>query len=86
MNLINYLQFLEPMQEQVSRVYSTVSGILAVILIVWAINFIAGLIQKTYGLGVLIGKFYRNYLHKYIRSIVLNILSLFNFNSTKISA
>ena len=74
------------MQEQVSRIYSTVSGILAVILIVWAVNFIAGLIQKTYGLGVLIGKFYRNYLHKHIRSLVVNIISLFNLSRTKISA
>ena len=76
MNPVNYLQFLEPMQDQFTKVYSTMSGIIGVILILWILNFIAGLIQKTYGIGKAFGGFYRNYLHKSFKGTFMKVLYL----------
>ncbi len=77
MNLINYAQLIEPMQDQFARIYSTMSGIIGVLLVLWILNFIAGLIHRTYMIGRAFGSFYRNYLHKYIKAITLQVLSLF---------
>ncbi len=76
MNFVNYLHFVEPMQEQFTKVYSTMSAIIAVILILWLLNFIAGLIQRTYVIGKAFGGFYRNYLHGYIKGLFVKISSL----------
>ena len=69
MNLVNYLQFLEPVQEHVTRVYSTASEIITVLLVLWCLNFIAGMIQKTYATGQAFGRFYRNYLHNFFKKL-----------------
>ena len=75
MSIVNYLQFLEPMQDQFSRIYSTMSGIIGVILVLWLLNFVGGLIQRTYLFGKAFGSFYRNYLHRYFKGAVLQIIS-----------
>ena len=76
MNLVNYLQFLEPVQEHVTRVYSTASEIITVLLVLWCLNFIAGMIQRTYATGNAFGRFYRNYLHKSFKGIFLKLNSI----------
>ena len=86
MNLINYIQFLEPMQDQFTRVFSTMSGVIGVILVLWVLNFIAGLIQKTYSIGKIFGSFYRNYLHKSFKTLVVKILSIFRFRRSQSTA
>tara|TARA_B100000029_G_scaffold66191_1_gene59064 strand:- start:215 stop:487 length:273 start_codon:yes stop_codon:yes gene_type:complete len=76
-NLVNYLQFFEPMQDQFTRIFSTFSGIIAFVLVLWLLNFFATLIQRTYSIGKAFGSFYRNYLHKYFKGIIVKILSFF---------
>ena len=78
MNLVNYLQFLEPVQEHVTRIYSTTSEIITIFLILWCINFVAGLIQKTFATGQAFGRFYHSYLHGYTKSGIKSITSLVN--------
>tara|TARA_Y100001968_G_C19402256_1_gene741643 strand:- start:603 stop:863 length:261 start_codon:yes stop_codon:yes gene_type:complete len=85
MSLVNYLQFLEPMQEQFTKIYSTFSQVIIVILAIWTLNLIVGLIQKTYSTGKAVGYFYRNYLHKHIRSFVRYIILLFRKESPQAS-
>lgn len=75
MNLVNYLQFLEPVQEHVTRIYSTASEIITVLLVLWCLNFIAGMIQRTYGTGKAFGHFYRNYLHNSVKGIFSQLSS-----------
>ena len=75
MNLVNYLQFLEPVQEHVTRIYSTTSEIITVLLVLWCINFIAGMIQRTYATGHAFGSFYRKYLHKSFSKVFLKVFS-----------
>ncbi len=84
MNLVSYLQFLEPVQEHVSRIYSTASEIIVVLLALWCINLLAGLIHRTFTTGKFIGKFYRSYIHPYLKSVIIKLLSVtINRNSIK---
>ncbi len=78
MSLVNYLQFLEPVQENFTRAYSVAMQVVAVILVLWLLNFIITMIQRVYSAGKVLGSFYRNYLHKFIRSIVIRVFSIFN--------
>ena len=77
MNISDYLQFLEPIQEQLSKVYSIASLALTVLICLWLFNFIVGLIQRIYSVGKAIGGFYRNYFHKYLRKAIIGVLDTF---------
>ena len=77
MNISDYLQFLEPIQEQLNKVYSITSLALTVLICLWLFNFIVGLIQRTFSVGKAIGGFYRNYFHRYLRKAILSILNTF---------
>ena len=75
MNISEYLQFLEPIQEQLNKVYSIASLALTVLICLWLFNFIVGLIQRTFSVGKAIGTFYRTYFHKYIRKAIIGVLN-----------
>ena len=79
------------MQDQFTRFYSAMSGIIAVIVVLWVLNLVAGLIQRTYSIGKAIGGFYRNYVHRYLRvsitrfsSLVTNVNAKSEMNANKI--
>ena len=78
MSISDYLQFLEPIQDQLNKVSSIASLALTVLICLWLFNFIVGLIQRTYSVGKAIGTFYRNYFHKYLRKGIIVILNTFN--------
>ena len=84
MNIPDYLQFLEPIQEQLNKVYSITSLALTVLICLWLFNFVVGLIQRTYSVGKAIGGFYRNYFHKYFRRAIIAILNIFKKPSNAI--
>ena len=84
MNISDYLQFLEPIQEQLNKVYSIASLALTVLICLWLFNFIVGLIQRTYSVGKAIGSFYRNYFHKYLRKLLVSALNAFKKPSNAI--
>ena len=87
MNISDYLQFLEPIQEQLNKVYSITSLALTVLICLWLFNFIVGLIQRTYSVGKAIGSFYRNYFHKYFRKAIVGVLNTFKkTNNTNTNA
>jgi len=77
MNFSDYLQFLQPIQEQLNKVYSIASLALTVLICLWLFNFIVGLIQRIYSVGKAIGGFYRNYFHKYLRKAIIGVLNTF---------
>ena len=77
MNISEYLQFLDPIQDQLNKVYSIASLALSVLICLWLFNFVVGLIQRTYSVGKAIGSFYRNYFHKYLRKAIIGILNTF---------
>ena len=84
MNISDYLQFLDPIQEQLNKVYSIASLALTVLICLWLFNFIVGLIQRTYSVGKAIGSFYRNFFHKFLRKAIISILSTFKKPSSAI--
>ena len=84
MNISDYLQFLEPIQDQLNKVYSIASLALTVLICLWLFNFVVGLIQRTYSVGKAIGTFYRNYFHKYLRRGIIGVLNTFNKSSNAI--
>ena len=75
MNISDSLQFLEPIQDQLNKVYSIASLGLTVLICLWLFNFVVGLIQRTYSVGKAIGSFYRNYFHRYLRNAIIGILN-----------
>ena len=77
MNISDSLQFLEPIQDQLNKVYSIASLAITVLICLWLFNFVVGLIQRTYSVGKAIGSFYRNYFHKYLRKAIIGILNTF---------
>ena len=84
MSIPDYLQFLEPIQDQLNKVYSIASLALTLLICLWLFNFIVGLIQRTYSVGKAIGSFYRNYFHKYLRKAMIGILNTFKRPSSAI--
>ena len=84
MNIPDYLQFLEPIQQQLDKVYSIASLAFTVLICLWLFNFIVGLIQRTYSVGKAIGGVYRNYFHKYLRKALLGVLNIFKKPSSAI--
>ncbi len=69
MNFVNYMHYLEPIQEHVTRFYSTTSEIITVLLVIWLLNFFAGMVHRTYSSGKALGGIYWKYFHKYIKSL-----------------
>ena len=84
MNISDYLQFLEPIQDQLNKVYSIASLAITVLICLWLFNFIVGLIQRTYSVGKAIGSFYRNYFHKYLRNAILGVLNTLSKSANSI--
>ena len=76
MNFTDYLQFLEPLQDQLNRVYSVASLVLSVLIALWLFNFLTGLIQRTFGIGKAFGRLYRNYFHRYLRALIISLFSI----------
>ena len=77
MNYANYLRLFEPIQDQLSGVYSTATLLITILLILWVINLVVGLTTRIYFLGRSIGSFYRRFIHRYIRIFILSLINLF---------
>ena len=84
MSFSDYIQFLEPIQDQLNKVYSIASLGITVLICLWLFNFIVGLIQRTYSVGKAIGSFYRNYFHRYLRKGIVGLLNSFKKNPNPI--
>ncbi len=78
MNISSVLRFVDPIQDQLSGVYSTATLVISVLLILWILNFTITLITRTFTVGKAVGGFYRNYLHRYIRAVITNFINLFS--------
>ena len=88
MTTIHLLDNLEPFLNTVGRIYEVGGGIITILAILWFLNFVAGLIRNTYAAGHSLGKFYRSYIHRYLKAIVVALLSIINkkdSNSSKSS-
>ena len=84
MNLsLSYLSSFETAAEVIqtvitygTKVYAIGSEIFTVSALLWVLNFLANMIEKTYNAGLIVGKFYRTYLHSHCKSAVLSIIAM----------
>jgi len=76
MTTIHLIDNLEPFLSTVGRIYEVGGGIITILVILWFLNFVAGLIRNTYAAGHSLGKFYRSYIHRYLKTIVIALLSV----------
>ncbi len=59
-----------------ARVYAIGSEIFTVTAILWCLNFLGTMIQKTFQFGYAFGKFYRRYVHSHLKSFVVRVIAL----------
>ena len=59
-----------------ARVYAIGSEIFTVTAILWCLNFLGTMIQKTFEFGYAFGKFYRRYVHSHLKSFVVRVIAL----------
>ena len=59
-----------------ARVYAIGSEIFTVTAILWCLNFLGNMIQKTFQFGYAFGKFYRRYVHSHLKSFVVRVIAL----------
>ena len=64
-----------------SKVYMFASEIFTVSALLWCLNLLATGIEKTYNAGYAFGKFYRTYLHSYVKSATIHIIAAVIFVS-----
>lgn len=64
-----------------AKVYAIGSEIFTVSAMLWVLNFLANSIQKTYNAGFVVGKFYRRYLHSYVKSAAIRMIAIAIFMS-----
>jgi len=82
MTAINFFHFVPAIEvlESVTiwgaRVYAIGSEIFTVTAILWCLNFLGNMIQKTFEFGYAFGKFYRRYVHSHLKSAVIRIIAL----------
>jgi len=69
------VEFVETAIAYGTKVYALASEIFTVSAILWTLNFLATSIQKVYNAGFVVGKFYRTYLHKHLKSAAIRIIA-----------
>jgi len=85
MTTIHLIDNLEPFLNNVGRIYEVGGGIITILVILWFLNFVAGLIRNTYAAGHSLGKFYRSYMHRYLKLMVVAFLSIITKKSSNSS-
>ena len=59
-----------------AKAYTLGSEIFTVSAILWCLNFMGNMIQKTFQFGYAFGKFYRRYVHSHLKSFVVRAIAL----------
>ena len=59
-----------------AKVYTLGSEIFTVSAILWCLNFMGNMTQKTFEFGYAFGKFYRRYIHSHLKSTAIRVIAL----------
>ncbi len=62
-----------------AKTYALASEVFTVGFILWTINFMSNMIEKMYKSGVIVGKFYRTYLHSHVKNGLISAVAVFIF-------
>jgi len=58
-----------------AKTYALASEVFTVGFILWTINFMSNMIEKTYSAGIICGKFYRTNLHSHVKNAAIATLA-----------
>ena len=75
------IEALETVLNYGTKVYMFASEIFTVSALLWCLNMLATGIQKTYAAGYAFGKFYRAYLHSYVKLAFVHVIAAVIFVS-----
>ena len=73
--LIPALSAIETIATYGAKTYALASEVFTVGFILWTINFMSNMIEKTYKAGIICGKFYRSKLHSHVKNASIAILA-----------
>ena len=59
-----------------TKAYALGSEIFTVSAILWCLNFMGNMIQKTFEFGYAFGEFYRKYAHSHLKGFALGVIAL----------
>ena len=59
-----------------AKAYTLGSEIFTVSAILWCLNFMGNMTQKTFQFGYAFGKFYRRYAHSHLKGFALGVIAL----------
>ena len=59
-----------------TKAYAFGSEIFTISAILWCLNFMGNMIQKTFEFGHAFGKFYRRYIHSHLKSTAIRVIAL----------
>jgi len=73
--LIPALSAIETIATYGAKTYALASEVFTVGFILWTINFMSNMIEKTYSAGIICGKFYRTNLHSHVKNASIATLA-----------
>jgi hypothetical protein len=59
-----------------ARIYMMASEVFTISAILWCLNFLAGMVEKTYNAGRTVGAFYFAHLHDYVMASSKHIIAM----------
>ena len=59
-----------------TKAYALGSEIFTISAILWCLNFMGNMIQKTFEFGYAFGEFYRKYAHSHLKGFALGVIAL----------
>jgi len=70
------LHILEPITTMAARLYVVSGEVFTISALLFGLNILANMVEKTYDFGIAIGSFYREYCHQFVKWATLRIITL----------
>ncbi len=75
-NLTMLLNILEPITTFAARAYVVSGEIFTISALLFGLNILANMVEKTYDFGIAVGHFYREYCHSFTKWATLRLVAL----------
>lgn len=76
MTYLTAIHHLETVATTATKVWSLGSELFSITALLWCLNAVATMIEKTYKAGYVVGQFYWRHLHKPLRTLVIRFVAL----------
>ena len=75
-NLTMLLHILEPVTTLAARLYVVSGEVFTISALLFGLNILANMVEKTYDFGIAVGSFYREYCHSFTKWATLRLVAL----------